>query len=95
MALSFFKTTHPDQHKTETKLSKIEANETRQRLSENFSSETRQRQDNLQNFARERDETESLGTFSLKTETRPRLSPISVKGACEMYWTMYTLISNA
>ena len=36
----FFKTTHPDQAETETRLGKIEANETR--LSENFSSETRQ-----------------------------------------------------
>ena len=31
-----------------------------------------------QNFARDRDETESLVYFSLETETRPRLSPISV-----------------
>ena len=30
-----------------------------------------------QNFARDRDETESLVYFSLETETRPRLSPIS------------------
>ena len=31
----------------------------------------------VQNFARDRDETESLVYFSLETETRPRLSPIS------------------
>ena len=37
----------------------------------------RPRRDNLQNFVWDRDETESLGTFSLKTETRPRLSLIS------------------
>ena len=42
---------------------------------ENFSYETRR--DNLKNFVRDRDETESLSTFSLETETRPRLSPIS------------------
>ena len=39
----------------------------------------RPRRDNLQNFVQDQDETESLGTFSLETETRPRprLSPIS------------------
>ena len=31
----------------------------------------------VQNFARDRDETESLVYFSLETKTRPRLSPIS------------------
>ena len=80
MALLFLKTTHTDQDETKTRLNKIEANETETetRLSEKFSSETRPRRDNLQNFVRDRDETESLGTFSLETETRPRLSPISV-----------------
>ena len=28
---------------------------------------------------RDRDKTESLGAFSLETETRPRISPISVR----------------
>ena len=60
-----------------TRLSKIEANKTR--LSEKFSSKTRPRWDNLQNFVRDWDETESLSTFSLETETRPRLSPISAQ----------------
>ena len=49
MALLFFKTTHPDQDETETRLSKIEANE------------TRPRQDCLKNFhpGRDQDETTS------------------------------------
>ena len=66
------KNTHPDQDETETRLSKIEANEMRPRLKI-----FHPRRDNLQNFERDQDETENLGTFSLKTETRPRLSPIS------------------
>ena len=44
------KNAHPDQDKTETRLSKIEANETR--LSQKFASETRPRQDKFQNFVR-------------------------------------------
>ena len=48
---------------TRTRLGKIEANETR--LSEIF----HPRRDNLQNVVRDREETESLGTFSLETET--------------------------
>ena len=32
----------------------------------------------VQNFTRDRDETKSLVYFSLETDTRPRLSPISV-----------------
>ena len=67
MALSNLKTTDPDQDKTETRLSKIEANEMRPRQDclKNF----HPRRDNLQNLIREWDETESLGTFSLETET--------------------------
>ena len=75
LALLYLKTTNPDQDETETRLSKIEANE------------TRPRRDCLKIFHPRRDrdettskivyETESLGTFSLETETRPRLSPIS------------------
>ena len=38
----------------------------------------RPRRDKFQNLVRDRDETESFGTFSLETETRPRRSPISV-----------------
>ena len=71
LALLFYKIAHPDQEETET------------RLSEKFSSETRR--DNLQNFVWVRYETESLGTFSLETETRPRLSPISDSKKCNIW----------
>ena len=47
----------------------MKRDETETRLSQNFSSETRPRRDQFQNFVRDRDETESLGTFSLETET--------------------------
>ena len=43
-----------------------------------FSSETRPRRDKFQNLVRDRDKTESLSTFSLKTETRPKLSSFTV-----------------
>ena len=61
------KTTHPDQDETKRRLSKNYTNETR--LSKKISSETRPRRDKFQNFVLDRDETESLGTFSLETET--------------------------
>ena len=67
------KNTHLDQDTTKTRLIKIEANRTRP--GGDFPSfETRPRRDKFQNLVRDRDETESLGTFSLKTKTRPRLS---------------------
>ena len=47
------KSTHPDQDETETRLRKIEANETR--LSQTFSSETRPRREKIQNFAQDRE----------------------------------------
>ena len=47
---------------TKTRQSKIEANETRLKI-------FHLRQDNIQSFVQDRDETESLGTFSIKTET--------------------------
>ena len=59
-------------HKTKKKLNQWD--ETGTRLSQKFSSKTRPRLDKFQNQVRDRDETESLGTFSLETETRPRLS---------------------
>ena len=59
------KTTHPGKDETGMRLSKMEANENKKRLIQNFSSETPQ----YRNFVRDRDETKSLGTFSLETET--------------------------
>ena len=58
-SLISLKTTHPGHDQTKTRLSKIETDE------------TRPRQDCLKICIR--NET-SLGTFSLETETRPRLS---------------------
>ena len=46
----------------------------RDETAQKFSSETRPRQDKFPNLVRDRDKTGSLGTFSLETETRPRLS---------------------
>ena len=75
LALLYLKTTNPDQDKTETRLSKIEANKMRPKRDylKNFHT----RQDRDETTSKILDETESLGTFSLKTETKPRLSPIS------------------
>ena len=50
------------------------------RLSENFSFKTRPRQDKFQNFVRDWDEAENLGTFSLKTKTRLRLASVTESG---------------
>ena len=44
------------------------------RLTQDVASETRPRRDKPLNYVRVRDETESLGTLGLETETRPRLS---------------------
>ena len=52
--------------------------ETETRLNEKH--RARPRPDQWQFFIRDRDETESLGPFSLETETRPRVSPISEEG---------------
>ena len=61
------------------------------RLSENFSYETRPRQDNLKNFVRDWDETESLGTFSLETETLAnQWLELNLEKSCK-FWN-YTLI---
>ena len=38
-------------------------------MSQKFASKTGPRRDNFQNLIRDRDETESIGTFSLDTET--------------------------
>ena len=71
LALLFFKNTHPDQDETEWNWSKQD--KTRTKMSQNLSSETRSRWDKFHNFVRHREETESLSTFSLETEMRPRL----------------------
>ena len=47
------------------------------RLTQDVASETRPRRDKPLNYVRVRDETESLGTLGLETETRPRLSSLS------------------
>ena len=72
LATSCFKNTHPDQDETETRLRKIEANEMRPRR--DCPKIFHLRQDKFQNFVRDRDETESFGTFSLETKTKLRLS---------------------
>ena len=66
------KTTHPDQDKTETRLSENKTNE--MRPGRDYPKNFHPRRDKFQNLVRDRDGTKSLGTFSLKTETRPRLS---------------------
>ena len=87
----FLKTTHPDQDETETRLSKIEANETRPRW------------DCLKIFhpRRHRDETTlkilyETGTrprVSVLLVSRPRLSPISVCKPVGQLWC-YKLLST-
>ena len=66
------KTTHPDQDETETRLSKLEVNG--MRPGRDGPKICHPRQDGDETSSKILYETERLGTFSLETETRPRLS---------------------